>query len=399
MDELTLFHELTLFRDFRSDTPGPAAAETEAARARLLDAIAGQGSAAARPTSAQRLRARLGPFARTRFWAPVAAAAAVTAIAIAVALLAVPGSTATPKPKPSPVSSGHPHRHSPQRKPGAAKPAGGHGTAGQAGGTHPGAGAAGATTPGATGTPGPGGSAPATAPPPTPTATTLTANYGQVSPGHTVTLTATVTDQAGGNLAGGTVTFSLYVDETISPADVMNVCSGVAVTDEGTSGENVATCTYTPSNADVGTYIVRADYLGYRQYQTSDSAAVPLTVAMIPTTTTLTSVSPGQASPGQTVTLTATVRDQAGDNLSGGTVGFLWSGAPVNGISPAGDGTMCLDSPLTYDPATHDNVATCQYTIPSAFSPGTLELQAEYGDPSGPYPESMSSYVVFTVAG
>jgi hypothetical protein len=394
MDELTLFHELTLFRDFRGDTPGPSAAETEAAKARLLHAIAGQGSAAPRPTSAQRLRARLGPFARTRFWAPVAAAAAVTAIAITVALLAVPGSTATPKPKPSPVSSVHPRHHAPQPKPGAAKPAGGHGPAGRADGTHAGAGAAGSAAPGATGAPGPGGSAPAT---PAPTTTTLTANFGQVSPGHTVTLTATVTDQAGGGLSGGTVTFSLYPNETISPADVLNVCSGAAVTDEGTAGDNVATCTYTPSNADVGTYLVRATYIGYRQYERSDSAAVSLTVAAIPTTTTLTSVSPGQASPGQTVTLTATVRDQAGDNLSGGTVGFLWSGAPVNGISPAADGTMCLDSPLTYNPATHDNVATCQYTIPSTWSPETLDLQAEYGDPSGPYPESLSSDVVFTV--
>jgi hypothetical protein len=397
MDELTLFHELTLFRDFRSDTPGPSAAETEAAKARLLDAIAGQGSAAPRPTSSQRLRARLGPFARTRFWAPVAAAAAVTAIAITVALLAVPGSTATPKPKPSPVSSVHPRHHAPQRKPGAAKPAGGHGPAGGADGTHAGAGAAGSAAPGATGAPGPDGSAPATATPPTPTTTTLTANFGQVSPGHTVTLTATVTDQAGGGLSGGTVTFTLYPNETVSPASALNVCSGAPVTDEGTAGDNVATCTYTPSNADVGTYLVRAAYNGYRQYEPSDSAAASLTVAAIPTATTLTSVSPGQASPGQTVTLTATVRDQAGDNLSGGTVGFFWSGGSVGGISPAGDLNMCLDSPLTYNPATHANVATCHYTIPGTMSAGTLDMQAEYGDPSGPYPESISSVVVFTV--
>lgn len=394
MDELTLFHELTLFRDFRSDTPGPSATETEAAKARLLDAIAGQGSVAPRPTSSQRLRARLGPFARTRFWAPVAAAAAVTAIAITVALLAVPGSTAPPKPKPSPVSSMHPRHHAPRPKPGAAKPDGRHGPAGQAAGKHAGAGAAGSTAPGATGTPGSAGSAPATS---TPTTTTLTASGGQISPGQTVTLTATVTDQAGGSLSGGTVTFSLYPNETISPADVLNVCSGVSVTDQGTAGDNVATCAYTPSNADVGTYLVRAAYVGYRQYQPSGSAAASLTVAAIPTATTLTSVSPGQASPGQTVTLTATVRDQAGDNLSGGTVGFLWSGAPVNGISPAGYGTMCLDRPLTYNPATHDNVATCQYTIPSTFSPETLDLQAEFDGPTGPYLDSMSGTVIFTV--
>jgi hypothetical protein len=58
---------------------------------------------------------------------------------------------------------------------------------------------------------------------------------------------------------------------------------------------------------------------------------------------------------------------------------------------------MCLDSPLTYDPTTHDNVATCQYTIPSGMTAGTLDMQAEYADPAGPYPESGSGTVAFTV--
>jgi hypothetical protein len=389
MDELTLFHELTLFRDFRSDTPGPSADETEAARARLLEAMAGQGCAAPRPASTRRLRAWLGPFARTRFWAPVAAAAAVTAIAITVALLAVPGSTATPKPKPSPVSSMHPRRHAPGPAPGTAKPADRHGPAGT---EHAGAGAAGSSAPGGTGAPGPGGSAPAT-----PTTTTLAVSPGQVSPGQTVTLTATVTGQAAAGLSGGAVTFTLYPDETVSPASAINVCSDVPVTDEAAAGDNVATCAFTPTSADAGAYLVRAEYLGDRQYESSDSAAASLTVAAMPTQTSLSSVSPGQASPGQTVTLTAIVTDQAGDNLSGGSVGFYWTAAPVDGVGTGASLNMCLDRPLTYNATAHDNVATCQYTIPSAMTAGTLDMQAEYGDPSGPHPESVSSVVVFTV--
>jgi hypothetical protein len=122
-----------------------------------------------------------------------------------------------------------------------------------------------------------------------------------------------------------------------------------------------------------------------------------LTVTAIATVTTLTSVSPAEASPGQTVTLSATVTDLAGDNLTGGTVGFFWSPAPVDGVSVGSDLDMCLDSPLTYNPTAHDNVATCQYTIPAGLAGGTLEMQAEYGDPAGPYPESISGAVAFTV--
>jgi hypothetical protein len=204
-------------------------------------------------------------------------------------------------------------------------------------------------------------------------------------------MTATVTDQAGGSISSGGVTFSLYLNETVSPASAVDVCVDAPVTD------NVATCTYTPTSAEAGPYLVRAGYIGYQQYEPSTSAAAPLTVTAIATVTTLTSVSPAEASPGQTVTLTATVTDQAGDNLSGGTVTFFWSPAPVGGVAPASSLDMCLDSPLTYDAAANDNVATCQYTIPSGMAAGNLDMQAAYADPSGPYPESTSGVVVFTV--
>ncbi len=383
MDELTRFHELTLFRDFRSDTPGPSAAETEAARARLLDAIAGQGPAAARPASSRRRWACLGRFARPRFWAPLAAAVAVVAVAITMVLLAVPGSTPQKQKPPT-----HQRHHTSHQKHGTSKFANPHGTGSRAAGQHAGTGAASPGAPGkssAPGSSGSGGSGPAT-----PTTTALTVSPGAAFSAHQVTMTATVTDQAGGNLTGGGVTFTLYPNETVSPASALDVCAGAPVTG------NVATCTYTPTSADAGTYVVRAQYGGYQQYESSGSAAASLTVTAIGTVTTLT-VGPAAADPGQTVTLTATVTDQAGDNLSGGTVGFFWSPAPVDGVGAAASVDICLDSPLTYDPATHDNVATCQYTIPSAMTAGTLDMQAEYADPAGLYPESMSGTVAFTV--
>ena len=378
MDELTLSHELTLFRDFRSDTPGPSADETAAARARLLDAIAGQGSAAARPASSRRRWAWLGRFGRPRFWAPLAAAVAVVAVVITMVLLAVPGSTTTQKPKPSM----HPRHHTSHGTHGTSNPAGGHGPGSGAAGKNAGASAVGSPAPGKSGAAGSSGSS--SSGPATPTTTGLTVSPAATFSAHQVTMTATVTDQAGGGLSGGGVTFSIYLNETISPASALNVCVDVPVTD------GVATCTYTPTSADAGTYLVRAGYTGDRQYESSTSAAASLAVTAIATVTALTSVSPAQADPGQTVTLTATVTDQADDNLTGGTVGFFWSAAPVNGISNGASLDMCLDSPLTYDSATHDKVATCQYTIPSGLAGGTLDMQAEFDDSSGPYPESAS---------
>jgi hypothetical protein len=83
--------ELTLLRKLHRDTPGPSAAETAAARARLLDAIGNPPLRASRMTASARHLAVLGLLFRRRFWAPLAAAAAVTAVAITVAVIAAPG--------------------------------------------------------------------------------------------------------------------------------------------------------------------------------------------------------------------------------------------------------------------------------------------------------------------
>jgi hypothetical protein len=83
--------ELTLLRNLHRDTPGPSAAETAAARARLLDAIGNPPLRASRMTASARHLAVLGLLFRRRFWAPLAAAAAVTAVAITVAVIAAPG--------------------------------------------------------------------------------------------------------------------------------------------------------------------------------------------------------------------------------------------------------------------------------------------------------------------
>jgi len=373
MDELTLFHELTLFRDFRADTPGPSADETEAARARLLDAImASQGSAVRRPASSQRRRAWLRRLTRTRFWAPVAAAVAVIAVAITMVLLAVPAST-TSKPKPSV----HPRHHTSHRTHGTSKPAGRHGPAsgagGRAGASAAGSaapGAAGSAAPGAAGAPGPAGSA-------TPTATALTVSTGRLSPGQTVTLTATVSSQADGDLSGGTVSFYMNPGQN----DVYAGSSDPLCTHAQLSGD-VATCSYTPQTAQ--TDLLFAVYSGYQQFKESESGSAAVTV--VASTTSTLAISSAQVSPGQTVTLTATVTDQSGDDLSGGTVSF-YVDVGQDGVYSGAAEPVCTDVALTYSPATHDNVATCSYTPESAQ---TDQLSVEYSG-YGEYAESGSA--------
>jgi Bacterial Ig-like domain (group 3) len=376
MDELTLFHELTLFREFRSDTPGPSAAETEAARARLLDAIAGQGCAAAR-SARQRRWPWLGRVARPRFWAPVAAAVAVMAVVIAALLLAVPGSTATPKPKPAVHPRHHvvhhPHGGSRQDRGGTASGAGGkHAGTGASGSASPGVGApaagAGGAAPGSGGTPGAAGSA-------TPTTTDLTVSTGELSPGQTMTLTARVTPEAG-DVSGGTVSF--YVDagqNDVYPASSETVCASVQLSN------GVATCSYTPQDAQTDAFF--AAYSGSQKFQSSESVSADATV--LASTTTALAISSTQVSPGQTVTMTATVTDQAGDDLSGATVSF-YVVVGQNGVYSGALEPVCTDVELTYNSAAHDNVATCSYTPESTQ---TDQLSAQYAG-YGEYAESGS---------
>ena len=87
-------NELTLLREFRSDAPGPTAAETTDARDRLLTAIA-DGRAASGTAAAQPRRAVPGGRPHRRFRALAAAAAAVAAVGVAVATIVASGPRAT----------------------------------------------------------------------------------------------------------------------------------------------------------------------------------------------------------------------------------------------------------------------------------------------------------------
>ena len=98
--------ELTLLRNLHRDTPGPSAAQTAQARARLLDAIGDPPLRRPRLTAPRHYLAALGRRFRRRFWAPVAAAVAVTAVAITAAVIAAPGPRPSrPGPSPRPLTA------------------------------------------------------------------------------------------------------------------------------------------------------------------------------------------------------------------------------------------------------------------------------------------------------
>jgi hypothetical protein len=210
-----------------------------------------------------------------------------------------------------------------------------------------------------------------------------------------VTLTATVTDQAGDDLTGGTVSFVISENPapgTVGPVAGLTVCSS-PLTYDAAGRDNIATCSYTANSGWAGPDILAAGYSGYGRYELSASGPEPLTITATATQTTLT-VSPTTASPGQQVTLTASITDQAGDNLSGGTVLFyLYVGEEET--------TLCSASPVTYNPAAQDNTATCAYTIPSQLlgsaSSVTATIRAVYSDDLGPYYQSSSSAVPITL--
>jgi hypothetical protein len=89
--------ELNLLEDLHREIPGPSAAETARARARLFTAISDPRYAAPRPSVTARGLAVLRRLARPRLWAPVGAAAAVTAVVITAVLITAP--TAGPGPQ------------------------------------------------------------------------------------------------------------------------------------------------------------------------------------------------------------------------------------------------------------------------------------------------------------
>src|SRR5215469_5062908 len=199
-----------------------------------------------------------------------------------------------------------------------------------------------------------------------PTTTTLTITPTAGLQGQTETLTATVTDPAGDDLTSspdtGNVIFGVSGPAVngIFPAATLTICAHNRMLFDPAKHENIASCSWTPTDQGGGTYLLAAGYTGDRVSQKSDAEPVHLTVAGRTATTTTLKLSPAAGTTGKPETLTATVTDAAGDDLAAsaggtGTVSFYTGIAPEI-VNP------CPHAALTYDAMTRENVATCTIT-------------------------------------
>ena len=133
--------------------------------------------------------------------------------------------------------------------------------------------------------------------------------------GTSITFTATVTGVSGALLPTGDVQF---VDSTTS-----------ALLGTGTLANGVATFNISSMVAG-SSYSIVASYLGDTNYNGSDSAQYPLTIAQANTTTTVTTQAPAPF--GTSITISAAVAGVQGALIPTGTVTFV-SGATILGIS------------------------------------------------------------------
>ncbi len=164
------------------------------------------------------------------------------------------------------------------------------------------------------------------APAPPASTTTLQASPTSASPGQNVTLTATVTSQAGTFTPTGTVTF---YNGTTSLGTATLDASGVA--------------TFSTTTLPAGSDSITASYGGDSKDSSSVSQAVTVLVAhSTKGTTTSLSASATQLVQGQSVTFTATVAPQSGSKVPTGTVTFL------DGTTSLGTGQLNVSGVATF---------------------------------------------------
>ncbi len=157
--------------------------------------------------------------------------------------------------------------------------------------------------------------------------TTLTVSNVSGAVGQTVTLSATLTLTGGAALSGKTLTFSV---------DGTSVGTGV------TNSAGTATKSYViPSTLTAGSHTITAAFAG----DSSDGASSgtgTLTVTTAAKANTTLTVSAVSGSPGQTVTLKATLKQTTGAVLSGASVSFSVDGASVGTATTSSAGLASL---------------------------------------------------------
>lgn len=171
--------------------------------------------------------------------------------------------------------------------------------------------------------------------------------------------------------AVGTPTGSVVVSSTTPGDTAPGYTCRIAALVNGTGS-----CDIVPPVPTYGDVSLEATYSGDAAHLASGTTGAYTLVVPDVTTTSLT-ISPATITDGATVTLTATVVNQAADDISAaaggtGTVGFYFAAVGV-----AGDANICTDVPLAYTGA-GNNVATCSWTIPAGDGEGPVVVFANY---------------------
>lgn len=196
-------------------------------------------------------------------------------------------------------------------------------------------------------------------PPPTPVVTTVTVlpSPASVVAGATVALTATVRDQQGNVMTGQTVTWSTN-NTAAATVGSSGVVSGVAAgsatitaTSSGKSGTSNVTVTASPPPPPVVT-----------------------TVTVAPTSASIVA--------GGTVSLTATVRDQQGNAMTGQPVTWSTNNSAAATVNSAGVVTGVAAGSATITATSSGKTGTSDITVTSPQPPpgGTLLFQENFED-------------------
>jgi uncharacterized repeat protein (TIGR03803 family) len=188
------------------------------------------------------------------------------------------------------------------------------------------------------------------------TSTVLAATPNPVALGQPATLHAIVTGS--GATPTGKVTFSV---------------DGVTLGTATLNGSGIATLTASSKGIAPGLYPVTAVYSGNSSYKSSASAALSVTIAAYPTTTSLT-VSPSPVTPPANATLTATVAriSTAPHGTPTGTVTFIADGFNLGTVKLNGSGIATVAAPTNGIPAG-------QYTVFAYYNGDALDAPSLAG--------------------
>lgn len=190
---------------------------------------------------------------------------------------------------------------------------------------------------------------------PAPSKVQLTLTQSIITLGKTVTITANITPTSASD---GTVTIQYSTDGT-----------SWAALNSGTPTSGMFSYVWSPSN--YGTYYLRAVWTGDTDYRGSTSNQLTLTVEHIPTSISLTY--PSTTRLDQSISITATLKDNANNPIGGAQITFQLNSSPIGTAITNGEGSATLVYTISVSAGTY--TITASYAGSSQYAPSTSQTQ------------------------